>query len=100
SRGRTALLATAVAGRQGDAPLPVPLRRQGESGAPLLGLLRPRVTPVLRPPCPSTSGWRPECRGLGDGGGVLAGAEQLWVLARWRRGGGVLWLRIPGARRV
>ena len=39
--------------------------------------------------------WCPELRGLGDGRGLFPRAEQLRVLARRRRGGRLLLLRIP-----
>ena len=72
-----AVLAAAGAGRPGDGRVPVPLRRQGQPGALLLGRDGPGLHPLLRPRGPAAPRRRAQLRGLGDGRGVLPRAEQL-----------------------
>jgi hypothetical protein len=78
--------------------LPCPLRRQGQSGAPVLGRPRPRLHEVLRAPRAPAPRRRTELRSARDVGGVLPRGQQLRVLAGpARRGRGVLRLRLPGS---
>ena len=73
---------------------------QGQPGALLLGRHGPGVHPLLRAASARAPRRRPQLRRLGDGRGLLPRAEQRRVLAgRWR-GGRVLLLRLPRARRV
>ena len=76
------------------------LHRQGQPGALLLGRLRPGRDPLLRPPRAAASRRRAQLRRLGHGRGLLARARELRLLARRRRGGRLLRLRLPRARRL
>ena len=96
-RGGAAVLAPAGAGRPRDDRVPRPLRRQGQPGALLLGRHGHGRDPLLRPPRAAPSRRRAELRRLGDGRGLLPRAGQLRLLARRRRGGRVLRLRLPAS---
>ena len=64
------------------------------------GVLRHGRHPVLGPPRAGASRRRSQLRRLGDGRGLLARALELRLLARRERGGLLLRLRIPRARRL
>ncbi len=80
--------------------VPRPVHRQGQSRALLLGFVRPGVHPILRSARAPPSRRCAELRRLGDGGGLLARAEQLRILARRRGRRGVLLLRVSRTGRV
>ena len=84
-RRGASLLARARPGRSRLQALPHRLPRQGEPGAFLLGQLRPRGDPVLRPAGAAASRRRARAARRGHARGLFARGQQRRLLARQRR---------------
>ncbi len=82
------------------ARVPQPVRRQGQPGAPVLGWPRPRRHALLGPTGAAAPRWCAELRAARHARGVLARGEQRRLLARPRRRGRVLLLRLSRTARL
>ena len=98
SRRGQPLLARARRVPPRDDDLPRRVHRQGEPRPLLLGWRRPRGDAILGPDHAQASRRCPELRGLRAGARVQPRGEQLRLLARRKRGGIVLCVRIPRTR--
>ena len=96
----TTILDRAHSGASGDDAVSCEVPRQGEPGALLLGRARPRGHPLLGPPGAQASRRGAQLRRLGAATRVQPRGEQLRLLARRRRRGRVLLVRVSRARRL